>query len=83
MNPDIMALPIDDAPFILDSDTSDDKVRAVLSQVQDVVKKVIACDSRTLEKSERNYCAEDRELLAVKYFLEYYKHYLLGMHFVV
>ena len=39
--------------------------------------KVIAFGSQSLGKSERNYCATDRELLALKYFVQYYKHYLL------
>ena len=54
-----------------------------MSQVQDGVEKVIAYGSRTLSKSERNYCVTDRELLAVKHFMEHYKHYLLGREFVV
>ena len=44
---------------------------------------MISYDSQTLGKSERNYCATDPELLAVKYFMEYYKHYLLGQYFRV
>ena len=36
-----------------------------------------------MSKSERNYCVTDRELLAVKYFVDYYKRYLLGRTFVV
>ena len=56
MSPDIMAFPLDDAPFILDTDALDDTVGTVLSQVQNGVKKVIAYGNRTLGKSERNYC---------------------------
>ena len=52
-------------------------------QIQSGVEKVIAYGSRTLCKAERNYCTTDPELLAVKYFMEYYKHYLLGRHFRV
>ena len=46
MSPDIMAFPIDDSPFMLDTDVSDDTVRTVLLQVQDGVKKVIAYGSK-------------------------------------
>ena len=35
-----------------------------------------------LSKPEWNYCVTDRELLAVRFFMEYYKHYLLGRRFV-
>ena len=78
ISPDIMAFPTDDGQLILDSDASDETIGAVLMQIQSRVEKVIAYGSQTLGKAERNYCATDRELLAVKYFMEYYKHYLLG-----
>ena len=81
--PDIMAFPTDHDLYILDCDAADDSIGCVLSQKQSNEEKVIAYGSRTLGKSERNYCATDRELLAVKYFMEYYKHYLLGRHFRV
>ena len=83
ISPDIMAFPTDDGQFILDSDASDETIGAVVMQIQSGVEKVIAYGSRTLGKEERNYCATDRELLAVKYCMEYYKHYLLGRHFRV
>ena len=78
-----MAFPTNDGQFILDSDASDETIGAVLMQIQSGVEKVIAYGSQTLGKAERNYCATDRELLAVKYFMEYYKQYLLGRHFRV
>ena len=78
-----MSFPTDDGLFILDTDASDETIGAVLSQVQLGREKVIAFGSRSLGKSERNYCATDRELLALKYFVQYYKHYLLGRKFVV
>ena len=77
-----MAYPTDDGEFILDTNASLDMVGAVLSQVQDGVEHVIAYGSRTLSKPEQNYCVTDRELPAVRFFVEYYKHYLLGRQFV-
>ena len=44
---------------------------------------MIAYGSRTLSRAERNYCVTDHELLAVRYFMEYYKQYLLGRKFLV
>lgn len=38
--------------------------------------RVISYGSRTLSKSETNYCITDKELLAVRHFVEYYKQYL-------
>ena len=43
--------------FTLDTDASDLAIGTVLSQLPDGVEKVIAYGSRTLSKSERNYCA--------------------------
>ena len=81
--PDVMAFPTDDGEYTLDTDASDEAIGAVLSQNQDGVQRVIAYGSRALGKAERNYCATDRELLAVKYFAEYYSHYLLGRKFLL
>ena len=80
---DIVAYPQDDGQFILDTDASGTTIGCVLSQVQDGKEKVIAYGSRTLSRTERNYCVTDRELLAVRYFMEYYKQYLLGQKFLV
>ena len=83
IGPDIMAYPRSDCPFILDTDACDVGIGAVLSQIQEGRERVIAYSSRSLEKAERNYCVTDKELLAVKYFIHYHKHHLLGRHFTV
>jgi hypothetical protein len=80
---DVMSSPTPDGTFILDTDASQDGIGAVLSQIQDGKERVIAYGSRTLTKSERNYCVTDKELLAVRYFVTHYKHYLLGRKFKV
>ena len=69
--------------YILDTDASDYAIGAVLSQEQDGQEKVISYGSHMLGKSERNYCVTDKELLAVRFFIEYYKQYLLGREFIV
>jgi len=83
VGPDIMAFPRDDAQFILDTDACDIGIGAVLSQIQDGCERVIAYASRSLTKAERNYCVTDKELLALKYFVEYFKQYLLGREFLI
>lgn len=82
MGPEIMAYPQDNKLFILDTDACDVSIGAVLSQVHDR-ERVVAYGSRTLNKSERNYCVTDKELLAVRHFVEYFRHYLLGRTFLV
>ena len=83
VGPDITAFPCDAGTFILDTDACDVGIGAVLSQVQDSVERVIAHASRSLNRAERNYCVTDKELLAVRYVVEYFRHYLLGRTFCV
>ena len=80
-SPDIMAYPLSTCEFILDTDASDMGIGAVLSQYQDGKERVIAFASRSLNRAEKNYCATDKELLAVRYFVEYFRQYLLGRTF--
>ncbi|CAG2185648.1 unnamed protein product [Mytilus edulis] len=78
----VLAYPeIDGEEFILDTDASHFGIGAVLSQVQEGKERVIGYASRTLNKPERNYCVTRKELLAVVYFIKYFRHYLLGRHF--
>jgi hypothetical protein len=58
-------------------------IGAVLNQLQNGQERVLAHASRTLNKAERNYCVTDKELLAVRYFTEYFKQYLLGQKFII
>ena len=76
-------MPIDDGRYILDTDCFGQAAGAVLSQIQDGVEKVIAYASRSLSKSERNYCITRQELLSVVSFAKYFRCYLLGRHFLL
>ena len=79
-----MGYPLSDAgEFILDVDASDVGIGRILHQVQDGKAKVIAYASRALNKAERNYCITEKELLAVRFFIEYFRQYLLGRKFLV
>jgi len=77
---DIVAFdyPIPGLPCILGTDASDVAVGAVLSQKIDGVEKPIALYSAVLNRTQRNYCATRREVLAVVKSLQHFRHYLLG-----
>ncbi len=71
--------------FMLETDGSHDGLGAVLSQVQDGKRRVIACASRRLQESEKNpinYSTMKLELLALKWAVtEKFRSYLLGQQF--
>ena len=82
-NAPVIALPREEGEFYLDIDAGNWAIGAVLSQVQNGEEKVIAYGSRLLSNAEANYCVTRRELLAVIYFVKYYKQYLLGRKFTI
>ena len=79
----ILAYPNAEEPFILDTDASNFGIGAVLSQKIEGKERVIAYGSRCLSKAERRYCVTRRELLAIVYFVKYFRHYLYGRQFLL
>ena len=83
-SPPILAYPNFTQPFELHTDASTKALGAILYQLQDGQKKVIAYASRALNKSERNYSAFKLEFLALKWAItEKFSDYLSGTHFTV
>ena len=76
-------MPTDDDIYVLESDASDHSIGAVMSHIQSGQQRVVAYESRTYSKAERNYCTTRKELLAVVYFMKQFKQYLLGREFLV
>ena len=70
-------------PFVLRTDASKFAIGAVLSQHIDGEERVVAYESRKLNKHERNYEVHDKELLAIVHCLRVWRHYLLGQPFTV
>ena len=52
----ILAYPVPNVKFILDTDASNDGIGGVLSQEIEGKERVITYYSKTLSKPERNYC---------------------------
>lgn len=73
----------DGSEFILDTDSSCFGIGSVLAQTCAGRERVIAYASRAMNKAEHNYCITEKELLAVVFFVQYFRQYLLGRTFVV
>ena len=81
---DVMGHPLNDGGlFVLDVDASDVGIGGILHQIQEGRERVISYASRALNKAEKNYCITEKELLALRYFVDYFRQYLLGRRFMV
>ena len=84
ISPNIMGYPLNHGgSFYLDVDASGIGIGGVLAQEQGGHERVISYASRALSKAEKNYCITEQELLAVVYFIQYFRQYLLGRRFIV
>ena len=82
-NPPALAFADYTQPFILHTDASSSGLGAVLYQMQDGTKRVIAYASRSLRQGEKNYPAHKLEFLALKWAVAEKLHdYLYGSKFV-
>lgn len=79
----VLGYPRQDIPFILDCDASGYGTGSILSQIQDGEERVISYYSKSMSKSERNYCVTRRELLAVVNAVKHYHHFLYGNKFTI
>jgi len=82
-SPPVLALPIRDGYYVLDTDASQNSIGAVLSQIQNGSERVVAFASKTLTKSQRKYCITRKELFSIYTFVLKFKHYLFGQKFTV
>jgi len=79
----VLAMPDDESEVLIDVDASDFAIGCVLSKRRDGDERVVAYASRSLSKAELNYCVTRKELLAVVYFVKYFKLHLLGRKFII
>ena len=68
-------------PFIL-TDASNVAVGAILSQVQNGIKRLIAYASRQLNNAERAYTVSEQEMLALVWATKQFRCYLFGKQFL-
>jgi transposase InsO family protein len=80
-----LAHPDFDRPFYVATDASATGIGAVLHQLDPVssAPRYIQFQARALSKSERNYSATKRELLAVVFAFKRFHHYLYGRRFTL
>ena len=78
MNYPVLAPPLPEGRFIIDTDASDFAMGAVLQQEQNGTIRVISYASKTFDAAERLYCTTRKELAAVIYALKTFKHHVLG-----
>ena len=83
ITPPLLVFPTRNGKFILQTDASGYGIGAILSQEQDGKEVVISYGSKTLTKTQQNYCTTMRELYAVIFFVRYYSHYLMGRPFEI
>jgi hypothetical protein len=81
--PPVLAMPDDNAKFIVDTDASLHSTGAVLSMEKDGREYVIAYASRKFDKAQSNFCVTRKELWAGIWALKQFRQYLLGRHFVL
>ena len=84
----LLAYPRREGRYVVSTNASNDGVGAVLEQehVQPdgtTALRVIAYASKTLSRSQRKYCATNKELLAVVWACDNFRYYLLGRQFSV
>lgn len=74
----MLAYPIPNQPFILDTDASQFSVGSIIAQEVDGKEYVIAYMSKALNRAEQSYCVTRKELLAVVVSLKHFHSYLYG-----
>src|SRR5271170_2332235 len=75
----VLAMPDNSLPYRVETDASDFAISAVLSQEFDGIRKPIAFISKSFTETERNYTTYDKELYAILFAVESWRHYLLDV----
>ncbi|KYO38188.1 hypothetical protein Y1Q_0007296 [Alligator mississippiensis] len=68
-------------PFILQTDTSETAVGAVLTQEEEGSERPVTYASRKLLPAEKRYATIDHECLAIQWAVDHFRYYLMGREF--
>lgn len=79
----ILANPDFSQAFIIETDSSDLAIGAVLVQILNGERKCIAYFSKKLSSTQKRYSATERECLAVLLSIENFRHFIEGHRFIV
>ena len=79
--PIVLALPIADARFSLDTDASDGQIGCAFFHEHEGKRRPVGYFSRTLTKPERNYSVSEKECLGIIWAVMTLRPYLLGVGF--
>jgi RNase H-like domain found in reverse transcriptase len=74
----VLIIPVDNAPYCLEADSSDYASGAVLSQKVDNKWHPVAYMSKALNETQQNYEIYDKEMLAIMTALDEWRQYLMG-----
>jgi hypothetical protein len=74
----VLTIPVNNAPYCLEADSSDYASGAILSQKIDDKWHPVAYMSKALNETERNYEIYDKEMLAIMTALSEWRQYLMG-----
>lgn len=79
----VISYPHFDEQFILQTDSSDYGIGAVLYQTIEERDKIVAIVSRVLKESEQHFSATEKEANAIVWSIHKLREYLIGRHFVI
>lgn len=78
-NAPVLALPLFDKPFVVETDACTEGIEALLMQEGPP----LAYISRHLKGRQLNLSIYEKELLAVVFVVQKWRHYLLPNHFII
>ena len=81
--PPVLAYPQPMGLYVLDTDASDTAIGCSLSEIQNAEKRAICFGSKKLDSIQSRYCVTRPELLAAVTFINQFRQYLLGKHFIL